>query len=143
MEPGKDYIGVGCGALIVNDCGETLLLKRKNRNEIGMWCKPGGAVEYGETVEDAVRREVKEEFGVEIELLESLGFTNQILPAEKEHWVAFHYLARITKGKPRNCEPDKTKEFGWFPIDKLPEPLTQTTREPVEMYLKLYNKDRR
>ncbi|MBI2623336.1 MAG: NUDIX domain-containing protein [Candidatus Liptonbacteria bacterium] len=135
-QAGKDYIGVGCGALIVNARGETLLLKRKSRNEIGMWCKPGGAVEYGETVEDAVRREVREEFGVEIELLEPLGFTNQILSKEKEHWVAFHFLARITKGVPKNMEPDKTETFGWFPINKLPEPLTQTTREPVEVYLK-------
>jgi len=136
MKAGKDYIGVGCGALIVNDKGETLLLKRTNRNEIGKWCKPGGAVEYGETVEEAVRREVQEEFGVEIELLEPLGFTNQILPKEKEHWVAFHYLARIVQGEPKNMEPDKTEAFGWFPLDHLPEPLTQTTREPVEVYLK-------
>ncbi|MBM3257369.1 MAG: NUDIX domain-containing protein [Candidatus Liptonbacteria bacterium] len=136
MKAGKDYIGVGCGALIVNDKGETLLLKRKSRNEIGWWCKPGGAVEYGETVENAVRREVREEFGVEVELLEPLGYTNQILPNEKEYWVAFHYLARIAKGEPQNMEPDKTETFGWFPLNKLPEPLTQTTREPVEIYLK-------
>ena len=81
----------------------------ENGFEMGSWCKPGGAVEYGETVEDAVRREVREEFGVEIELLEPLGFTNQILPKEKEHWVAFHYLARITQGEPKNMEPDKTE----------------------------------
>src|SRR3989338_11686814 len=131
---GKDYIGVGCGALIVNDRGETLLLKRKSRNEIGKWCKPGGTVEYGETVEDAVRREIKEEFGVEIELLEPLGFTNLFLPEEKEHWVAFHYLARIVKGEPKNMEPEKIEEIRWFPLDKLPENITQTTLEPVEVY---------
>ncbi len=136
MEPGKDYIGVGCGALIVNERGETLLIKRKNRNEIGLWCKPGGTVEFGETVEDAIRREIREEVGVEIELLEPLGFTNQILPTEKEHWVAFHYLAHITKGEPKNMELDKTEEIRWFPLDKLPENITQTTREPVEIYLK-------
>ncbi len=134
MSPGKDYIGVGCGALIVNEKGETLLIKRKNRNDIGLWCKPGGTVEFGETVEDAVRREIKEEVGVDIELLEPLGFTNQIFP--KEHWVAFHYLARIVRGEPKNLEPDKTEEIRWFPLKKLPENITQTTREPVELYLK-------
>ncbi len=66
MTPGKDYIGVGCGALIINDKNQTLLIKRgnKSRNEAGFWGKPGGAVKFGEKVEDAVKREIKEELNI-------------------------------------------------------------------------------
>lgn len=138
MIPGIDYIGVGCGALIVNDKNETLLLKRgkKSRNQAGYWSKPGGTVEFGEKIEDAVRREIKEEFGVEIKLIKFLGFTNHIIKEEKQHWLSISYLAKIIKGEPKNMEPHKHDEIGWFSFDNLPEKLTQTTGEVIKEYLK-------
>lgn len=137
MEKGKDYIGVGCGALIINGSGETLLLKRtsKSRNEAGFWSKPGGGIEFGEKVEDAVKREIREELGVEVELVKFLGFTNHIIEKEKQHWIAFNYLAKITNGEPKNLEPEKHEEIKWFNLDKLPEKITQTTIEPIKNYL--------
>lgn len=138
MMPGVDYIGVGCGALIINDKNETLLLKRgvKSRNQAGYWSKPGGTVEFGEKIEDAIRREIKEEFGVDIELIKFLGFTDHIIKEENQHWLSISYLAKIIKGEPKNLEPDKHDDFGWFSFDKLPKKLTQTTGELIEEYLK-------
>ena len=65
---GCDCIGVGCGVFIINDKSETLLLKRsrKSKNEAGFWNKPGGAVEFGETIDDSIRREIREELDVEL-----------------------------------------------------------------------------
>lgn len=138
MTPGIDYIGVGCGALIVNDKNETLLLKRgeKSRNQAGYWSKPGGTVEFGEKIEDAVRREIKEELGVDIELIRFLGFTNHIIKEERQHWLSISYLAKIIKGEPKNIEPDKHDEISWFSFDNLPEKMTETTSELLEKYLK-------
>jgi ADP-ribose pyrophosphatase len=138
MKPGVDYIGVGCGALIVNDRNETLLLKRVgDRVDSGVWAKSGGKVEFGETVQDAIKREVREELGVEIELLDYLGFTDQINPPGSPgvHWVAISYLARIISGEPKNMEPDKHEEMKWFPLDALPENTSKTTTEPALIYL--------
>lgn len=142
MTPGIDYIGVGCGALIINDKNETLLLKRgtKSRNQAGYWSKPGGTVEFGEKIEDAVKREVKEEFGIDIELIRFLGFTNHIIKEERQHWLSISYLARIIKGEPKNMEPEKHDEIGWFSFDNLPEKLTQTTCELIEEYIKSIKK---
>lgn len=142
MTPGIDYIGVGCGALIINDKNETLLLKRgkNSRNQAGYWSKPGGAVEFGEKIEDAIKREIKEELGAEIELIKLLGFTNHIMKEEKQHWLSVSYLAKIIKGEPENMEPDKHDEIGWFSFDNLPEKLTETTSELVEEYLKSFKK---
>ncbi len=142
MTPGVDYIGVGCGALIVNDKNETLLFKRgiKSRNQAGYWSKPGGTVEFGEKIEDAIRREIKEELGVDIELIKFLGFTNHIIKEENQHWLSISYLAKITKGDPKNMEPNKHDEIGWFSLDNLPEKLTQTTSELIEEYLKSLKK---
>jgi ADP-ribose pyrophosphatase len=138
MKKGTDYIGVGCGALIINDNNETLLLKRtqKTRSEAGFWSKPGGTVEFGEKVEDAVKREIKEELGVHIELIRFLGFTDHIIKSENQHWVAFNYLAKIISGTLQNIEPEKAEEIKWFKLNNLPENLTQTTREPIDVYLK-------
>jgi ADP-ribose pyrophosphatase len=139
MKKGVDYIGIGCGALIVNDKNETLLLKRtsKTRNEAGFWSKPGGGVEFGERVEDAVKREIKEELGVDVELVNFLGFTNHIIDSEKQHWIAFNYLAKITGGELKNLEPEKHEEIKWFGFDNLPEKISQTTIEPIKKYLEL------
>ncbi len=137
MKPGKDYIGVGCGALIINNKNETLLTKRtpKSRNQAGLWSKPGGMVEFNESVEDALIREVKEELGVDIELIRPLGFTNHILNSEDQHWVAIHYLAKIIKGEPCIMEPDKIEEIKWFNFNNLPDNITQTTKDPIRDYL--------
>ena len=138
MKSGVDCIGVGCGALIINDKNEALLVKRgvKSKNEVGVWSKPGGAVEFGEKVEDAVRREIKEELGVNIELSKFLGFTNHIIKSENQHWVTFNYLAKITEGEPRIMEPEKIAEIKWFNLKNLPEKLSQTTSEPIKDYLR-------
>lgn len=138
MTPGIDYIGLGCGALIINDKNETLLLKRgkNSRNQAGYWSKPGGTVEFGEKIEDAIKREIKEEFGVEIELIKFLGFTDHIMKEENQHWLSISYLAKIIKGEPQNLEPEKHDEIRWFNLNDLPEKMTQTTSEVVEEYLK-------
>ncbi len=137
MKPGVDYIGVGCGALIINDKDETLLVKRgiNSKNEVGVWSKPGGAVEFGERVEDAVKREIKEELDVDIELTKFLSFTNHIINSENQHWVTFNYLAKIIKGEPKIMEPEKIAEIKWFNLRSLPEKLSQTTLEPIKDYL--------
>jgi len=138
MKPGVTYIGVGCGALIINNKNETLLVKRglKSKNEVGVWSKPGGAVEFGEKVEDAVIREIKEELGIEIELIKFLGFTNQIIKEENQHWVTFNYLAKIINGEPQILELEKTAEIKWFNLNDLPPNTTQNTVDSVQAYLK-------
>jgi mutator protein MutT len=141
MKPGIDYIGIGCGALIVNDKDEALLMKRgpKSKNEAGYWSKPGGSVEFGEKVEDAVKREIREELGIEIELVRFLDFTDHIIGSENQHWIAFNFLAKIINGEPKIMEPEKHDEIRWFRLDDLPEKITQTTKEPIDKYLQLIN----
>jgi mutator protein MutT len=138
LKPGKDYIGVGGGVLIFNKKGEVLLLKRgkKSKNEAGWWCKPGGAVHYGETAEKAMKREVREETGIEIKIWGLLPHVDQFLPKEKQHWMALNFLADIKSGEPKIMEPEKCDEMRWFDIKKLPKKTTKTTVEPVRYFLK-------
>ena len=132
-----DYIGVGGGVLILNERGEALLMKRGKdvRNESGWWSKPGGGVHYGEQAIDAMKREIKEELDIEIDIWGYLPHTDHFVEKEKQHWASFNFIAHIISGEPRNMEEEKCDEIAWFALDALPEKTTQTTREPIENYL--------
>src|SRR5262245_23041907 len=125
MRRGVDYIGVGVGAVIVDDAGHVFLAKRgdKAKNERGLWEFPGGSVELGETLRAALRREIEEEYGIVIEVGDLLTVTDHILPAENQHWVSPSYICRIIEGVPVIREPEKCAAIGWFPIDAMPEGL--------------------
>jgi len=139
MKRGVDYIGVSVGAMIINDKDEVLLCKRSQRasNERGCWEIPGGAVEFNETLENAIHREIKEELSVDIELLEQFPAANHIIPTDKQHWVPTTFLAKLKKGNtPKIMEPEKCDEIRWFPLDYLPTPLSLITQYDVAYYQK-------
>ena len=116
MKRGVDYIGVGVGAIIVNENGQVFLARRGPlaKNERGLWEFPGGSVEFGEKLADALRREMREEFGIEIVVGELLDVVDHILPDEGQHWVSPTYICQIKSGIPVIQEPGKCSEIGWF-----------------------------
>jgi mutator protein MutT len=136
MQPGIDYIGVGVGGIIVDDEGRLFLARRgpQAANERGLWEFPGGSVEFGERCVDALRREIQEEYGVEIEVGSLLDVTDHLLPEEGQHWLSPSYVCRIVSGDPTIREPDRCSEIGWFTLDELPEDLTEITRANLRNY---------
>ncbi|NMB83945.1 NUDIX domain-containing protein [Candidatus Roizmanbacteria bacterium] len=139
MKPGIDYIGVAVGAMIFNGKRELFLTKRgkKATNERGCWEVPGGKVNFGETLQEAIKREMKEEYGVDIEVIEQLPAADHLIPDEKQHWVPTTFLAKIKKGqKPKIMEPQKCDAIGWFTLDKLPQPLSIITKIDLEVVKK-------
>ena len=142
MKRGIDYIGVGVGAIIADDRGRLFLARRgpKAKNERGLWEFPGGSVEFGETMADALRREMREEFGIEIIVGKLLDVVDHILKEEGQHWVSPTYLCTIAAGEPHIMEPGKCAEIGWFRPDEVPQELTQISRENLAHYLQLINR---
>lgn len=141
MKQGKDYIGVGCGAVIINENNELLLQQRNKEPEKGYWSIPGGKVEMFEKMEDAVVREVLEETGCMIEIIDLLGICNHIVEDEKVHWMSPSFLCKIKSGVPKIMEPTKHTDMKWFKIDELPEKITITTKVAMENYKKYINKN--
>jgi len=137
MKRGIDYIGVGVGAIIVDARGWLFLSRRgpQVKNERGLWEFPGGSVEFGETLAQALQREMREEFGIEIAVGELLNVVDHILPAEGQHWVSPAFICRILSGEPVIREPEKCSAVGWFPPDSIPAELTQITKENLKHYL--------
>lgn len=137
MKLGIDYIGVSVGALIFDSKGKILLCKRsKNaKNERGCWEAPGGTVEFGETLEHAILREMKEELGVDLKLLKQLPAANHIIADEHQHWIPSAFICCIKNGKkPKIMEPHKCDEIGWFALNKLPKPLSIITKIDIDRY---------
>lgn len=137
LKRGVDYIGVGIGAIIVDDIGNVLLIRRgkKAKNERGKWEFPGGAVEFGDTMATTIKKEIREELGVEIELGDSLPAIDHILPEENQHWVTSCIIAKITKGKPKIMEPETCEKIDWFGVDELGK-MTHELSVPTKKYLR-------
>jgi mutator protein MutT len=139
VKRGIDYIGVGVGAIIVDKQGRIFLARRgpRAKNERGLWEFPGGSVEFGETLAQALQREIQEEYGVKISVGKLVDVADHILPQEHQHWVSPTYLCEIISGKPHIREPEKCTEIAWFYIDQVPNELTQITRLNLENYRQL------
>jgi len=139
VKRGIDYIGVGAGAIIVDKQGRLFLARRsaKAKNERGLWEFPGGSVEFGETLAETLRREMREEFGVEIAVGELLDVVDHILKEEGQHWISPTFLCTITSGEPHIMEPEKCAEIGWFRTNEIPKELTQISRENLAHYLQM------
>jgi 8-oxo-dGTP diphosphatase len=125
---------VGVGVLLVDESGRLLLTLRRRPPEAGCWSIVGGKLDYLETLEQCAVREALEEVGAAISIDSLLCVTDHLVPAEGQHWVSPAFLAHVSSRGTKNCEPEKTQDVRWFPIDGLPPNLTITARNAVEAY---------
>jgi ADP-ribose pyrophosphatase len=92
-------VGVG---VVVLDEGRVLLVRRRNPPAEGIWSVPGGAVELGETVRQAARREVREETGLDVQIGEVVDVVEVIASDERGeteyHYVIVDFLGQNPKG---------------------------------------------
>ena len=129
---------VGVGVLIVDHHCRVLLTLRNLPPEAGCWSIVGGKLEYLETLQDCAVREALEEVGVAISIEGLLCVTDHLLPHESQHWVSPAYWGRVASGRAKNCEPRKTREVRWFPLDQLPPNLTITARNAIDAYARQF-----
>jgi len=89
---------VAVGAVAVRDDGALLLVRRGKAPALGRWSLPGGRVDWGETLPDALRREVAEETGLEVVPGELAGLVERIHLDEGFHYVILDYHVTVTGG---------------------------------------------
>ena len=126
MKRGVDEIGVAVAAVITNNKNECLLLLRNKSPDAGCWSIPGGAVEFSETLESALQRELAEELDIQIDILKLLRVTNYFNLDYKAHWVIPTFLVNITSGTPINKELKAHAQMKWFGLSDLPKNITDT-----------------
>ena len=124
MESEKQ-VKIGVGLYILDDKNHLLLGLRKSSHGNGMWCPPGGHLEYGESFEKAAQRETLEETGLTVETkdISLMGITNDFFTESGKHYVTIHLLSKKFEGTLHLSEPEKCAEWRWFSLEKLPENL--------------------
>ena len=130
-----EYPLVGVGAVIVKD-GRALLIRRGQPPLLGEWSLPGGVLECGETLRDAVIREAREETELTVEVAEMLGVYERVIRGDdgrvRYHYVLIDFLCRPVGGELK--AGSDAAEVGWFRREDLP-PL-KLARDTNDVVLK-------
>lgn len=114
---------------VIRDSEGRVLLARRADN--ALWCLPGGAMEVGETVETAVRREVREETGLEVALDEPalFGVYSEPRPGAQRHVVVLGFRCRVVGGA--LTPSDETTGFQYVHPEALPDDLVPPHRQRI------------
>ena len=121
---------------IIYDKEKGILLEKRADN--GMWCLPGGSIELGETLEEALKREVKEETSLDIfnpKLFDVKAGVHMIYPNTDE--VYYTDIIYTTNEYAGELKPDaESEEIAWIPIDQLPDNIMPTHIEYIKRLVK-------
>lgn len=125
-----NLVNVFVSAILHDGNGKVMMAKRggQARDRHGQWEFGGGSLEAGETLEEALVRETKEELGVHLTDVNQL-YTHDFV-RESGTWIGVFYLCQVDPSKVSICEP-VYDELGWFSPEELPEPTFEITRELI------------
>lgn len=147
MKPGIDYVGTSVGFFCHDGNGNFVFHKRSQncRDQRGTWDCGGGQLEFGEQPQEAMLRELKEEYGC-------AGVIDEVLPPNScvtkysdhtTHWVILPHIVRVNRDEVIIGEPKSMDEIGWFTLNNLPEPLHPgviSDLKQYKTYLEKYSK---
>jgi 8-oxo-dGTP diphosphatase len=111
----NDRPQIAVGAVVLDE-GSLLMVRRGREPARGLWTVPGGRVEHGEYLTDALTREVSEETGLAIEVGDLLGIFEVV---GDPHYVILDYIAAPV-GRPEPVAGDDVDEVRWVPLDEVP-----------------------
>lgn len=127
MKKGEDYIGISVVYLCHDGEGNFVFNKRSVncRDEQGRWDIGGGGVDFGDSLEQTLRKEIKEEYCTDVIDFEFLGYRDVFREnnGKKTHWLGMDFKVLVDKNKVANGEPHKFDAVEWFRLDNLPSPL--------------------
>ncbi|WP_214769370.1 NUDIX domain-containing protein [Exiguobacterium sp. s133] len=118
---------LSAGAVVLDEHGKILLIKGPERG----WEFPGGVIELGETIEDGIIREVKEESGIDIEVTRFCSIYQNI----SQHVCATCWLAKAVGGTPQTS--NESLEVGFFSLEEVLDMVTWSNFS--ERILKILN----
>ena len=138
MKKGVDYTGVCIIYFCHDGQGNYLFAKRSNncRDEHGCWDIGGGGLEFGDTVEDTIKKEIMEEYCTDVKDFEFLGYrdVHREHNGNKTHWIALDFKVLIDRDKVKNGEPHKFDDIGWHSVDSLPDPIHSQIPYAISLY---------
>jgi 8-oxo-dGTP diphosphatase len=127
---------VSCVFVCHDGRGRVLLARRSSgaRDEPGASDTGAGALEHGESFEEAVRREVREEYLAEARSIEPLGVRNILRGDPVSHWVALLFAVEVDPSAVSVGEPQKFDALDWFGLEELPLPRHSQLDETLGLF---------
>jgi 8-oxo-dGTP diphosphatase len=121
MNANLPRVVVGVAAVIWNNHGEVLLIRRAKAPRKGEWSLPGGKVEFGETLLEAVRREALEETDLVIEVLGMVDVVESVREVDAcspdGHYVLIDFGAKVVSGTAK--AGSDALDARWFTLDEI------------------------
>lgn len=135
----KSYPEPVVGAFILNSKRELLLVKSNKWNK-KLWTVPGGHIELGESIENAVIREVREEVGLIVKYKKTFNILEAIYPKnfiKHKHFIFIECICFVTNGNAVKIDQKEIQVSKWFKLDKIPmRDLEEYTKLAVIDFLK-------
>lgn len=140
MIKGQDYPGVSVVYFCHDGKGNVVMAKRsKNcRDEHGRWDIGAGGINVHDTVEQTLKKEIKEEYGASVLQFEFLGFrdVHRKHNGNDTHWLSLDYKVLVNPEEVINGEPHKFDEIKWFTLEKFPP--ENKVHSQIPYFLKKY-----
>jgi nucleoside triphosphatase len=127
------------GGFILNPQKQILLCRSPKWSQGRVWSVPGGHVEVGETIEQAVKREVKEEVGLKVKFKDIFLVQEAIFPPDfhsKKHFIFFECLCEAGLNAIPKIDNQEIIQAQWFSLDTaITKPLDQYSHQAIEKLL--------
>lgn len=136
----KQNVGAGIGVMILN--GNKVLLGKRHSDPKkassllhgeGTWTMPGGKLHFGESLTEAVVREVFEETGMKVKKVKIISLSND--KVKDAHFITVGFLCTDFEGEPKIMEPKEIVKWQWFDLGKLPGPIYSSSGKIIKNYL--------
>jgi len=123
MKIGEDFVGVSLVYFCHDGQGNFIMAKRSRqaRDEQGRWDIGAGALEWGMTVDDNLRKEIMEEYSTPVLGHEFLGYRD-VRRSEADwqsHWIALDFKVLVDRTQVKIGEPHKFDELDWFTLETV------------------------
>lgn len=125
---GRSFTGITTVFICHDGKGNILLSQRSNktRDEHGRWDVGAGGLKFGQTLEENLRREIKEEYNFSPLSIEFVGYSDAFRTGsdgEPTHWLPMYFAVHVNPKELRINEPEMIDDHGWFKLDSLPSPM--------------------
>ena len=121
---GKEFIGNSVVFFCHDGKGKFLMHKRSvnARDEQGKWDIGAGSMEFGDSVETTLRKEIKEEYSCDVLSFEFLGYREIFREqnGQPTHWLSLDFKVSVNPKQAKNGEPEKFDQVDWFTLNSLP-----------------------
>ena len=138
MQKGIDYVGITVSYMCHDGHGNFVMNKRgiNCRDEHGCWDFGGGGLDFGDSVEKTLLKEIKEEYCADSHNYKFLGYSDMFrkMKGVDTHWLKLTFLVEVDRLKVKNGEPNKFDDIGWFRLNNLPKPLHSCIPSQLEQF---------